>query len=234
MRTVIVGDVHGCRAELEDLLARVGFSRGDLLVFVGDVVARGPDSKGVVELIRKLDAKVVRGNHEEKLIRWYTARRAGLVPEPLGDMHKRVARSLSREDWQFLRRTPLWLELPEHGLQVIHAGLLPGLGMEHQARRTLLSIRTVGDQGEPISRPGSNVWGLHYEGPTQIVFGHFARQRPQIHPFATGIDTACVYGGALTAMVLRDRERVPPMQDRLDCLVSVPARRRWYGREGKS
>ena len=69
-RTIVVGDVHGCSAELEDLLERIGFSSADRLVFVGDLVARGPDSRGVLALMRQLDATSVRGNHEGKLLAW--------------------------------------------------------------------------------------------------------------------------------------------------------------------
>ena len=70
MRTVIVGDVHGCRRELEQLLERIRFSNGDRLVFVGDLVARGPDSLGVLDIVRRTGALVVRGNHEQKLLDW--------------------------------------------------------------------------------------------------------------------------------------------------------------------
>src|SRR5438105_1258025 len=73
-RTIIVGDVHGCRAELERLLDRVRFGGGDCLVFVGDIVARGPDSLGVLDVVRRTGAVLVRGNHEEKLVAWRRSR----------------------------------------------------------------------------------------------------------------------------------------------------------------
>ena len=53
-------------------------------------------------------------NHEEKLLRWYGAKKAGLVPDALGAVHRRVARSLRKEDWETLAATPLWLDLPDH------------------------------------------------------------------------------------------------------------------------
>lgn len=232
-RTVIVGDVHGCLAELEELLAKIGLCRDDRLYFVGDLLARGPDSAGVVALAAKHAAVVVRGNHEEKLLRWRHEQRTGMAQTKLSEMHARVARSLDGAAWRFLSRTPLWVELPEHALSIVHAGLVPGVPVDHQARSTLLTVRTLGPAGEPDERPSAGpLWGTAYTGPPHVVFGHNARREPQIHPWATGIDTACVYGGSLTAVVLREGERMPDAPDRRFVLVSVPAHRAWYRGRG--
>jgi len=76
------------------------------------------------------------------------------------------------------------------------------------------------------------LWGASYEGPPHIVFGHNARKDPQLHAHATGLDTACVYGGELTALVLPAGARLPPPNERRDLLVSERARRAYsdYGR----
>jgi hypothetical protein len=104
--------------------------------------------------------------------------------------------------------------------------------IEHQARRTLMTIRSLGPDGRPSDRSNGPAWGTRYHGPVHVVFGHHAQPEPQIHPFATGIDTGCVYGGTLTAMVLRDGERPPRSKDRRDALVTVPARREWFAGRG--
>jgi hypothetical protein len=228
-RTIVVGDVHGCRQELEDLLFKVGPVEGDRVVFVGDVVARGPDSGGVLALIRSIGATLVRGNHEEKLIRHHLAARDGLPPEPLGSVHQRASSELKEEDFRFLEATPLFHQVPEHELLVVHAGIAPGIPLEHQARSTLLTVRSVAPTGEPDSKAGGVPWASQHVGPPHVVFGHHAQHEPQLHPHATGIDTGCVYGGALTALVLRENERVPPVAERRDVLVSVPAQRTWFG-----
>jgi hypothetical protein len=233
-RTIFVGDVHGCRVELEGLLDKVRFSRGDRLVLVGDVIARGPDSLGVLALIRRLRGVIVRGNHEEKLLRWRAAKRAyargeGKKPKPLGAVHVEVARELRGPDWASLIESRLWLDLPKHGVRVVHAGVVPGVPFEQQDKRTLLRIRTVSEHGEPEEKSTGVLWGARYKGPPHIVFGHNAARGPQLHRWATGLDTSCVYGGRLTALVLDEGEHVPhePRACRA-LLVSVPARRVYY------
>lgn len=230
-RTILVGDVHGCLAELQKLLDRVAFCSSDRLIFVGDLVARGPRSAGVVALCRRLRALVVRGNHEEKLLQWRQGSKSRDEGgcEAIGALHLQVARDLCEDDWKFLEATPLWCDLPEHDLWVVHAGVLPGVALPQQPRRALLTMRSIGEMGEPLVRAGSIPWGCRYLGPRHVVFGHHAQPRPQLHPFATGIDTGCVYGGSLTAMVLAAGQPVPPISDRSSVLVSVDALRRWFG-----
>src|SRR5687767_15522585 len=112
-RAIIVGDVHGCSAELRTLLDRLGFVRGsDTLVFVGDLVARGPDSLGVLDIVRETGGVIVRGNHEDRLLSWkraVAARARGefaLAPD-LGRLHNEVAHSLRPDDWALLESTPV-------------------------------------------------------------------------------------------------------------------------------
>jgi hypothetical protein len=219
--TVIVGDVHGCPAEVEALLEKLGFAEGkDRLVFVGDLVARGPDTPGVLALVRRLGARVVRGNHEDKLLAW--RHRA----KPLGAEHARVAKELSEDDWRTLEATPLWIDLPEHGVRVVHAGVVPGRAPERTPPEALLKMRTVDARGRWSDEPDAGVlWGSRYEGPPHVVFGHNARAEPQFHPWATGLDTGCVYGGRLTAAVLAEGERMPHGESARGALRSVRARR---------
>ena len=234
MRTVIVGDVHGCRSELEALLDRVAFSGGDRLLFVGDLVARGPDSLGVLDVARTTGAIVVRGNHEQKLLDWRHARTNWMRGEaaakaPIGRMHRDLARSLRPVDWTLLETSPLFFDLPEHGGRVVHAGLVPGVAFDAQDPQTLMRIRTVRVPGLKRGKTNNVLWGAAYEGPPQIVFGHNAAPGLQLHPWATGLDTGCVYGGRLTAMVLASGQRIPrAISARRALLVAEPAARIWF------
>jgi hypothetical protein len=219
-RTLIVGDVHGCRQELEALLASVSFApHADRLVFVGDVLVRGPDPRGTLALARRLEATIVRGNHEQKLL---AGRRN---PGKLGPDHQRVAEALSNEDWKTIDATPLWLKLPQHGLVVVHAGVIPGEDVESTPPEALLRMRTVDRHGRwSDDRDTGTLWGAVYSGPPHIVFGHNARDEVQLHPWATGIDTGCVYGRRLTGMLLHEGEQVPRGEAAKAKLVSVPSK----------
>jgi len=219
--TAIVGDVHGCAGELEALLEQIRFDEHeDRLVFVGDLVVRGPDSAGVLALARRLGARAVRGNHEDRLLSW---RRHG---KPLGAEHARVADVLSDDDWLMLEAMPLWIDLPEHNVRVVHAGLIPGTPLERTPAEAMLKVRTIDARGRWSDEPDAGpLWAARYEGPPHVVFGHHARAEPQLHPWATGIDTGCVYGGRLTAAVLGEGEGMPRAHRAAGVLRSTPARR---------
>jgi hypothetical protein len=224
MRTIVVGDVHGCAGELESLLDRVRFTSGDRVVMVGDLIARGPDSRGVLAVVRQVGALTVRGNHEEKLLAW--KQRGG----SLGEAHAHVASSLSDEDWRTLGAMPLWVDLPEHGLRVVHAGVVPGEPIEQTPVGALLRMRTIDREGRWSDQANAGpLWGSVYEGPPHVAFGHNAREELQVWPWATGLDTACVYGGRLSALVLDDHEPVPRVAEAVRArITSVAAARKYY------
>ena len=103
MRRIFVGDIQGCREPLERLLAACSFARGrDRLLPVGDLVNKGPDSEGVLDLLVELDAEPVLGNHD---LSWLAK---GRVPE-------------RHVDW--LRAQPIVRRFDD--LIAVHAGLHP-------------------------------------------------------------------------------------------------------------
>jgi hypothetical protein len=230
-RSIFIGDVHSCAAELAELLSAVAIGSDDRVYFVGDLLTRGPDALGVLSLFRAVRARSAVGNHEQRLLAARHARQRGETGPKLGSSHAEVAAQLSDDDWAVLESFPLWLDVPEHGVRVVHAGVVPGVPFEAQDPWLLTHLRSIGDDGKPSEKWGT-LWGSLYRGSPHIVFGHNARQRPQLHPDATGLDTACVYGGSLTALVLPEGSAPPPADSRLDALVSVRAQRAYsdYGR----
>jgi predicted phosphodiesterase len=214
-RTLLIGDVHGCVDELQDLLrvAEVE-ARADRVILVGDLVAKGPDSVGVVALARERGFEAVLGNHDAKVLKM--GREGGdLSPLVSPREHAYVAAHLSGPDWEYLRGLPTTLLLPDLNTIVVHAGLVPGVPLEQQERRYLLNLRSITPEGEPSKRVDEGApWASLWPGPEHVVFGHDAVRGLQQHAHATGLDTGCVYGNALTGLLLPERR-----------LVSVRARR---------
>jgi diadenosine tetraphosphatase ApaH/serine/threonine PP2A family protein phosphatase len=203
-RTIVIGDVHGCLRELEELLAACQYTADDQIIMVGDLVAKGPDSRGVLALLRRVKARAVRGNHDQAVLRWHDAVVQGTAPAHASH-HLKVARQLTNEDWQVLTQLPLYLRVPEHGMLVVHAGLVPGVPLEQQSVDLMMNIRTLRPDGTGSRRPeDGELWGTAWLGPELVLFGHHAMAGLQRHPHAIGLDTGCVYGGRLTAYVLPD------------------------------
>jgi hypothetical protein len=206
-RHIFIGDVHGCVDELAALLRKLRPGREDRLVLVGDLVAKGPDSQGVVQLAREAGALCVRGNHDEAVLRYRRAQLAGEPPPKLKKTHLKAAESMSERDWAYLEALPLFLRFPALGALVVHAGLLPGVPVEQQSPEDLMTMRAIRPDGSASSKLDEGApWASRWPGPEHVVFGHDALSGLQRWPFASGLDTGCVYGGKLTALILPERE----------------------------
>jgi hypothetical protein len=227
-RSIFIGDVHGCARELSELLDRLGPTAGDAVYFVGDLVARGPDTRGVLRLFRELGAKGVLGNHEARLLDVRRARRAGEPTPRMGPTHEELLASLPDSEWTLLEALPLYLEVPEHDAVVVHAGVAPGVPLERQDAWTLTHIRSV-EAGVPSAHPGEESWSVAYRGKPHVVFGHDARRGLQLRSHATGLDTACVYGEQLSALVVPKGQPLPGPDDRRALVVSTRAHAAYYG-----
>jgi hypothetical protein len=212
-RTIVVGDVHGCLRELEALLEAVRPGSGDDLWLAGDLVNRGPDSAGVVRLVRSLGARTVQGNHDHKHVR-YRRHLARLAAEPgyripvhPSERFLEVHATLSDEDLAWLEAAPALAPLGPHWV-LVHAGLMPGRPLEDQpAPRTLRYLHR--DSGKPVdlaahdAAPHLSVhWSERWTGPWRVLYGHHAQPEIALRELSVGIDTGAVYGGKLTAAVL--------------------------------
>jgi hypothetical protein len=222
MAIQVIGDVHGCADELADLLRACGHVDGDQVVLVGDLVAKGPDSRGVLALVRELSARAVRGNHDQHVLKVRRKLAQGVPESELRQQSLALLRSLDAADLALLEGLPFWLRLPEHAALVVHAGLVPDIPLEAQDPEVLMNVRTLRADGSPSKNPSDGeLWGARWPGPELVLFGHHAARGLQQHPFALGLDTGCVYGGRLTACVLPERR-----------IVSVPARRAYAAIRG--
>ncbi|MET9446563.1 polynucleotide kinase-phosphatase [Streptomyces cinerochromogenes] len=225
----IVGDIHGCSAELEALLAKLGYTdgvhpEGRTAVFVGDLVDRGPDSPGVLRrvmsMVRSGNALCVPGNHENKYGRYLKGRKVqhthGLA-ETIAQMEGE-SEEFRAEVRQFLDGLVSHYVLDGGRLVVCHAGL-----PEKYHGRTSGRVRshalygdTTGETDEfglPVRYP----WAEDYRGRAAVVYGHTPVPEATWLNNTICLDTGAVFGGKLTALRWPERE-----------LVDVPAERVWY------
>ena len=190
-RVIVVSDVHGCLEPLERLLERVKVVDRDLVLFVGDLVNKGPDGPGVLRKVRSLPgAMSVRGNHEERLN----------IGKEITDKEKFLSEELG-----FLKSLPLSIFVQDRNLLVVHAGINQQRSIEKQKKKEVLNMRTIDMRNSTASDDHEDqfhkLWASIYKGPHFVVFGHNAKRGLQQEPHALGIDTGCVYGRELTAAV---------------------------------
>ncbi|MER6379179.1 polynucleotide kinase-phosphatase [Streptomyces sp. NPDC001250] len=225
----IVGDIHGCAAELESLLAKLGYvdgvhPEGRTAVFVGDLVDRGPDTPGVLRRVMSMvasgNALCVPGNHENKYGRHLRGRKV----QHTHGLAETIAQ-MEGESQEFKDQVRAFLEgLVSHyvldggKLVVCHAGL-----PEKYHGRTSGRVRshalygdTTGETDEfglPVRYP----WAEDYRGRAAVVYGHTPVPEATWLNNTICLDTGVVFGGKLTALRWPERE-----------LVDVPAERVWY------
>jgi hypothetical protein len=209
-RLIIVGDVHGCQDEVERLMRRCDYdSKADQLIYVGDLIGKGPRGADAVRYARREQALVIRGNHEDFLLKW----RGAVVDDETGKLqlnalpsqtHRECAVALTDVEWRWLAALPLWLDLPEYNATVVHAGVRPDRDLREQTVRDLLYMRNITADGTAVEKPrdGGTAWAAAYAGERHVVFGHDAKRGLQTTACATGLDTGAVYGKTLTALVV--------------------------------
>ncbi|MGW3513275.1 polynucleotide kinase-phosphatase [Streptomyces sp. NPDC000994] len=225
----IIGDIHGCSAELESLLVKLGYTdgahpEGRTAVFVGDLVDRGPDSPGVLRRVMSMaeagNALCVPGNHENKYGRHLKGRKV----QATHGLAETIAQ-MEGESEEFRARVREFIDgLVSHyvldggRLVVSHAGL-----PEKYHGRTSGRVRshalygdTTGETDEfglPVRYP----WAEDYRGRAAVVYGHTPVPEATWLNNTICLDTGAVFGGKLTALRWPERE-----------LVDVPAERVWY------
>ncbi|HEY0970252.1 MAG TPA: AAA family ATPase [Gemmatimonadales bacterium] len=213
----IVGDVHGCREELEALLARLGYApdadgawrhaQGRRLVFVGDLADRGPDVAGVFRIVMPTveagAALCVPGNHDDKLMRKLRGRNV-VVAHGLQESLDSLAaapRSFSRRVADFLGALPSHLVLDDDRLVVAHAGMRADLqGRDSRRVRDFALYGDTTGEVDELGLPVRRDWASEYHGRRTVVYGHTPVSYPIWVNRTIDIDTGCVFGGRLTAL----------------------------------
>ncbi len=198
-RTILVGDLHGCYSELLTLLERLDFSPRDLLLAVGDLLDRGPESWELARFFRETpNAHSVLGNHERKVVKVMQ----GAV-EPAWSQTQTLSR-LPEDQWprwsEWLCSLPLIIETPD--VVVAHARIDPERSLREQETR---HVTGVGGPGLKIARDCDDVptWYAALSADKPVCIGHLIYTRVELVPRGLyALDTDAVTGGRLTALVL--------------------------------
>jgi len=235
----VIGDVHGCRGELEALLAALGYvvvrddagrpidavhAEGRRALFLGDLVDRGPDTPGVLRLVMGMvdagHALAVPGNHENKLVKALDGRQVQ-VSHGLGETLAQLAaepEEFRRAVRDFCDGLVAHLVLDDGRLVVAHAGLKESFHGRASGRVRSFALYgdTTGETDEyglPVRLP----WAEEYRGRAMVLYGHTPTPVVTWVNNTMCLDTGCVFGGHLTALRYPEKE-----------IVQVPAERVWY------
>ncbi|MCX7873307.1 MAG: serine/threonine protein phosphatase [Caldimicrobium sp.] len=198
-----IGDIHGCLFALERLLELLPIDWGkDYVIFLGDYIDRGPDSRRVLELLIELKEKYpervypIKGNHEWLFERYLRGLDVEVFlynggGETLRNYYEGGSLKIPPSHLEFLRALPLYVETKDY--LFVHGGINPEKPLDEQEEEDLLWIR-----------------GLFYyhsgKFEKTIIFGHTPFPEVLLLEDRIGLDTGCVYGGKLSAIKLPERE----------------------------
>lgn len=232
MKLDIIGDIHGCFQEFEELTMKLGYSwesgiplhNDRKLAFVGDLTDRGPESLRVIEVVYQLvvqanKAFYVPGNHCNKLYRYLIGNKV----QTTHGLETTVAEyeALNKDDRQSIQNqfielydgASLYKQLDKGKLVIAHAGIREDyIGRTDKKVKTFVLYGDITGKNNPDGTPERRDWAKQYKGSALIVYGHTPVKEPRRVNNTINIDTGCVFGGRLTAF------RYPEMD-----IVQVPS-----------
>lgn len=228
MRKIFIGDIHGMLEELQHLVSEIRPTSDDTLMFVGDLMDKGPDSAQTVKWVRELasthNVVLVKGNHEWKHERFRKKFCSGDISGAMATKNseeiREITEGLDTEDIAFLDAAPGFFRVGDY--LVVHGGIpgnmsslpaspsMAGISSKERGPFEMMMMTRFINQssGKMLSlgtqTEGDPYWAAVYDGRFgRVVFGHEPfLGSPGRFPHAVGIDTGAVYGGGLTAMVV--------------------------------
>lgn len=195
MRTVFIGDIHGCLAELRQLVGILRLKAEDRVICIGDLINKGPNSAGVVRYVYHAGFECVRGNHDQSFLDY-----------PERPDYRAIRDGLSASVLEWYETLPLYIK--DERFVAVHAGLPPDTKLSKVAPDVLMHIRTWDGKGECLNRSGDPPWHHLYTGKRKVIYGHWAAQGLHVNGKTVGLDSGCAYGKKLSAYVLETDEIV--------------------------
>jgi serine/threonine protein phosphatase 1 len=233
MRHIVIGDVHGCLLELTVLLSKIRLRHDDIIIFLGDLIHKGPASSNTVAYIQDLykhfNVQLVLGNHEEKHLRWLKQQEQD-VPDGERIKHTEgyIETQLSPSEIEFISSHSL-IAYSWPGFTCVHAGIPSSLTqkpptspwsvLNAKTKKTfapVLRVRFETSSGKPVhmgeETSEDTYWAEKYDGRFgHVFFGHHVFYRdtePRQFLHATGLDLGCVHGGKLVAAIINKNQTI--------------------------
>ena len=211
MNSYVIGDIHGCLAEVRYLIEQLPLRSNDRVVFLGDYIDRGPDAKGVVAYLLELRQKgnlaavFLKGNHEDMFLDYLgfpgnhgdvflnngghaTLASYGI---PAGSFAGEIIERLPQAHLDFFRSLETFCLVEPY--LCVHAGIQPLKKLEEQTAAEMYWIR-----GEFIRNP--------HKLPLTVLFGHTPHKEALFDlPYKIGLDTGLVYGNKLSCLAIEEK-----------------------------
>ncbi len=212
-RVIVYGDIHGCLDEFKSLREKIEIRSEDMEICAGDILNKGPYlANAMISYLQDHHIKVVIGNNEAKALKQYRQykNKGEEYLQTLRPFEIATVLSLNDDDFSFLDSLPYFLKIDN--LTVLHGGLTPRMKLDKlddNLKKELTLIRFLNKDLKPISwndqkSSYNKFWTEVYDGREGfIVSGHHPFPSPKIDKYAINIDTGCVYGGKLTAIVFK-------------------------------
>lgn len=227
MKIDIIGDIHGCLPELQQLTAKLGYSwetgiplhpEKRVLGFVGDLTDRGPQSLKTIEIVWRLviqqkKAFYTPGNHCNKLYRFFLGNKVQIshgletTVAEFEALSKHKQKRIRSKFIELYEQAPLYLVLDNKKLIIAHAGIKKDyIGLTNSKVKTFVLYGDITGKKNPDGTAVRRDWAKKYDGKATIVYGHTPVKEARIINNTFNIDTGAVFGGKLSALRYPEKE----------------------------
>lgn len=204
-RTILIGDVHGCIKELQLMIKQIRPQKTDRVIFLGDLINRGPDSVAVVDFVAQNDFECLMGNHEAEYLNEFKS----------NEKYYQLRQRLGSDLHTWISKRNKFIE--SNDFLAVHAGLEPGVHPSISEDNIIFNIRTWDPKTRAMKNLNNPPWYKGYTQTRPVFYGHWAKAGLTLRRYTMGLDSGCVYGKYLSAWVLEEYK-----------LFQVKALKTWY------
>lgn len=210
-KLIIYGDIHGCYDEFINLRKKTNPKKNDIEVCVGDIITKGKNSIKIIKYIQEYNIKSVLGNHEDKLLRYLEYQdKDEKNPIILDKDENNIISMLDTKNIDYLKNMPLFLKFKN--ITILHGGVQNHHDLNNISKKEkfkILKMRYLDNNGNFITdtKDVENLlfWADIYDGSNGfVVYGHKSFDNVRVNKHSLGVDTGCVYGNKLSAVVFEN------------------------------